>query len=177
MWWRGPRGNNVPCLALGWFSVTSPAIHNQIGPFWCWFLGGWVCVCSQILWVSPMDSPVRLGVPSTTAIPQCFITRGFEALFPCTGTLSCTVYLTPAPVVPPSLSACECGTVQSASRHLIWSTSGLPPCPPWSLTTALGKSSPPSCLSPPLLLAWMNVSSLTPWLSDFHTVQFSVSSG
>ena len=23
----------------------------------------------------------------------------------------------------------------------------------------------------------MNVSSLTPWLSDFHTVQFSVSSG
>ena len=33
------------------------------------------------------------------------------------------------------------------------------------------------CLSPPLLLVWMNVSSLTPWLSVFHTVQFSVSSG
>ena len=35
----------------------------------------------------------------------------------------------------------------------------------------------PVCPSPPLLPVWMNVSSLSPWLSDFHTVQFSVSSG
>ena len=35
----------------------------------------------------------------------------------------------------------------------------------------------PSCLSLPLLPVWMNVSSLSPWLSDFHTVRFSVSSG
>ena len=35
----------------------------------------------------------------------------------------------------------------------------------------------PCCLSPHLLLVWMNVSSLTPWLFDFHTVQFSGSSG
>ena len=34
----------------------------------------------------------------------------------------------------------------------------------------------PSGLSPPLLLVWLNVSSLSHWLSDFHTVQFSVSS-
>ena len=34
----------------------------------------------------------------------------------------------------------------------------------------------PGCLSPPLLLLWMNVSSLTPWLLDFHTVQFFGSS-
>ena len=33
------------------------------------------------------------------------------------------------------------------------------------------------CPSLPLLLVWMNVSSLTPWLSDFHTAQFSLSSG
>ena len=39
------------------------------------------------------------------------------------------------------------------------------------------KSSPPSCLSPPLLPVWVSVSSLSPWLSDFHTVRFSVSSG
>ena len=39
------------------------------------------------------------------------------------------------------------------------------------------KSSLPGCPSPPLLLVWMNVSSLIPWLSDFHTVLFSVSSG
>ena len=44
----------------------------------------------------------------------------------------------------------------------------LPPC---------RESSPPSCLSPPLLLVWMNVSSLCPWLLDFHTARFSVSSG
>ena len=35
----------------------------------------------------------------------------------------------------------------------------------------------PSCLCPPLLPVWMNVSSLTVWLSDFHIVLFSVSSG
>ena len=35
----------------------------------------------------------------------------------------------------------------------------------------------PGCPSPPLLPVWMNVSSLSPWLSDFRTVRFSVSSG
>ena len=44
----------------------------------------------------------------------------------------------------------------------------LPPC---------HKSSLPGCLSPPLLPVWMNVSSLSPWFSDFYTVRFSVSSG
>ena len=39
------------------------------------------------------------------------------------------------------------------------------------------ESSPPDCLSPPLLLVWMHVFSLTTWLSDLHTVGFSVSSG
>ena len=43
-----------------------------------------------------------------------------------------------------------------------------PPCHESSLT---------GCQSLPLLPVWMNVSSLTPRLSDFHTVQFSVSSG
>ena len=34
----------------------------------------------------------------------------------------------------------------------------------------------PACPSPPLLPVWINVSSLSPWLLDFHTVRFSVSS-
>ena len=38
-------------------------------------------------------------------------------------------------------------------------------------------SSLPSCPSLPLLPVWMNVSCLSPWLLDFHTVWFSVSSG
>ena len=35
----------------------------------------------------------------------------------------------------------------------------------------------PSCPSPPLQSVWMNVSSLNPWLSDFHAVRVSGSSG
>ena len=50
MWVRGSRGNSGIYCALCQFSVTSPATHNQIGPFWCWFPGGWVCVCSRTLW-------------------------------------------------------------------------------------------------------------------------------
>ena len=64
-----------------------------------------------------------------------------------------------SPVVSPDLSTHKCGTTQSTSQHLAM-------CPLH-----------PSCLSPPLLPVWINVSSLTPWLSDFHTVQFSGSSG
>ena len=39
------------------------------------------------------------------------------------------------------------------------------------------KSSPSSCPSPPFLPVQMSVSSLTPWLLDFHTIGFSGSSG
>ena len=88
MWGRGLRGNNVTCSALCWLSITSSANHRQIGPFWCWFLGWWVCVCSRTLWVCPTNSSVRLGVspvPSTSAV---FSVRGFEALFPRTASLS-----------------------------------------------------------------------------------------
>ena len=35
----------------------------------------------------------------------------------------------------------------------------------------------PACPSPPILSVWMNVSSLTPWFSDFHTVRLSGRSG
>ena len=73
---------------------------------------------------------------------------------------------------------CECGVAGSASCHTA--------CPVHSTIHHLFESashhvaaSPlcPGCPSPPLLLVWMNVSSLSPWLSDFHAVRFSVSSG
>ena len=49
-----------------------------------------------------------------------------------------------------------------------------PPGPPWSSSCCLAASAlHPGCRSPPLLPVWVNVSSLTPWLSDFYTVQFS----
>ena len=70
--------------------------------------------------------------------------------------------------VPPSLSARECETTRSTCCPLHHPIHQLLPC---------HESSVLHCPSPPLLPVWMNVSSLTPWLSDFHTVQFSGSSG
>ena len=104
-----------------------------------------------------MNSAVRLGVSLATTTPTSFSARGFEAVFPCAGTLGYS--LSDSPVAPSSLSARKCGTTQFSSHGL-----------------AAGPLHP-SRLSPPLLPAWMNVSSVTPWLSDFHTVRFSGSSG
>ena len=67
--------------------------HNQIGPFWCSFPSGWVCVRSGTLWVSPMNSPVRLGVsPPAASTPTGVFNQWFEALFPHrAGALGCAV--------------------------------------------------------------------------------------
>ena len=57
IWGRVPRGTNTTCLALSQLLVTFPTTHKHIGPFWCSFLGGRVCVRSRTLWVSPMNYP------------------------------------------------------------------------------------------------------------------------
>ena len=105
MWGRGPRGNSATCSALCQFSVTSPTTHNQIGPFWCWFPGGWACVCSRSLWVSPTNCPVRLGVsPPAASTPMGVFSQslwGFIFLHWNSGLRS----LACSPVVPPGLSA------------------------------------------------------------------------
>ena len=80
-------------LFSGWLSVTSSATHKQIGPFWCWLPLGWVCVCSRTPWVSPTNTPFKLGVLFQLQLPQDFSVRGFEACFPHTGTLGCVVCL------------------------------------------------------------------------------------
>ena len=92
-----------------------PCYPQENGPFWCWFLGGWACVYSRTLWVSPRNSPVSPGVSPTTATPTGFFSQrfwGFTSLHwnPGLCGLSCTA------VVRPSLSTQECGTTQS-SRH------------------------------------------------------------
>ena len=81
-----------------------------------------------------------------------------------------------SPTVPPSLSKCVCGASGSAS--------GCTACPIDSTICHLSGSgriaaSPfhPGCPSPPLLPVWMNVSFLSPWLSYFHVVRVSLSSG
>ena len=61
-------------------------------------VGGWACARSRPLWVSPMNSPVRLGVcPAAASTPMGVFNQRVEALFPCTGALGCPVCLAPWP--------------------------------------------------------------------------------
>ena len=93
---EGPRGSNGACSTLHRISVTLSATHNKIGPLWCWFPSGWDCARYRPLWVSPTNSPVRLGVsPAAAPTPTGVFNQGFEALFPRAGALGCTVCLTP----------------------------------------------------------------------------------
>ena len=150
---EGPRGNSGACSTLCWFSVTSPITHNQIGPFWCCFPSGWVCVYSRTLWVSPTTSPVRLGVsPAAASTPTGVFNQWFEALFPCAGALGCVV----------------CHLVH---QLLPWRPAAALPTPLHSPPPRWVLQLQPCCKSSlPLLPVWMNVSSLSPWLSDFYTV-------
>ena len=131
-----------------------------------------------------MTSPVRLGVsPAAAPTPTGVFNQRFEALFLWAGALGYTVCFAPPKFLPVYL----CGNV---------GPQGLPPPTLWGLLAAAWpaplhnpsprwvyqpppclKSSPSSCPSLPLLPVWMNVSSLSPWFSDFRTVRFSGSSG
>ena len=105
---EGPRGSNGACSPLHQTSVLHSATHNQTGPLWCWFPSGWACACSRPLWVSPMNSPVRLGVsPPAAPTPTGVFNQRFEALFPCIGALGCTISFAPRRLS--GLSVCECG--------------------------------------------------------------------
>ena len=89
---EGPRGSNGARFTLLWTSILHSATHNQTGPLWCWFPSGWACVRPRPLWVSPMTSPVRLGVsPAAAPTPRGAFNQRFEALFPCAGALGYVV--------------------------------------------------------------------------------------
>ena len=72
-----------------------------------------------------------------------------------------------SPLVLPGLSGLKCGTTRSASCHLAQSS---------SCCLARSLLHPAGHLCPSYQSGWMFLL-LTPWLSDFHTVQLSVSSG
>ena len=97
--------------------------------------------------------------------PRVFSVRGLRLYFPSAGALGFAV----------------CHLVHQLLPH--WPAAALPvllhnPWPRWvRQLLPCCKSSPPGCPFLPLLLVWMSVSSLSPWLLDFHTVQFSGSSG
>ena len=123
-----------------------------------------MCACSRPLWVSPVNSPVRLGVsPTAASTPTGVYSQRFEALFPL-GWNSGLHSLSHSPLVPPGLSAHDCGQWKVHNPLPRWIHQP-PPCRESSLPI----SAPPTI--------WMNVSSLTPWLSDSPTVRFSVNSG
>ena len=90
---------------------------------------------------SRVNSPVRLGVsPAAIPPPQVFSVTGFEALFPLTGTVGCAVCLTP----------------QFFLLVYLHTNVRLPGLP----ATTLPESSPSQLPVFPLLLVWINVSSL-----------------
>ena len=111
----------------------------ELGPSGADSPGGWACVHSRTLWVSPTNSPVRLGVSPATVTLTGFSVRGLRLYFP-PGTLGCGSVLLPS----------------SSSRFIrmqMWDHLVSQPPP-------RHKSSPPSCPAPPLLSVWMNVSSV-----------------
>ena len=64
------------------------------------------CACSRPLWVSPKNSPVRLGVsPAAASTPTGVFNQRFEALFPHAGALCCAVCFAPPPFLPVYLCA------------------------------------------------------------------------
>ena len=126
------------------------------------------------LGASPTATSTLMGVPNQRS----------EALFPSWSRGLCG--LLRSPTVPPGLCMHDCGAAGSTSHHLVGSASCSLACPIHSTIRHLAGSaslhlagSPlhPGCASLPLLPVWINVSSLSPWLSDFHVVRFSVSSG
>ena len=143
MWERGSRGNNATCSGLRQFSVTSPATHNQIGPFWCWFPR----------WVSLHTFKDPAGLSSELSCEagsfshcclnpnRCFQLEALRLYFP---------VLEPWVVQSVSLPSCS----SRFTCMQMWAHPG-PPSPPCL------ESSPPWLPSPPLLPLWMNVSSLT----------------
>ena len=156
MWGRGQRGNIVAYSALTLLSVTSPAIHKQIGPFCCLFLGGWLCVYSRALWVSPTNSPVIWQFLPQLQLPQVFTDTHFQALVSHSGIRGCLVCLTPH-VFLPGLFTHDCGIAWCASHQLA--------CPVCNL------AAPPlcsGCMSLPLLPVCMNV--LGCWTSPYSSV-------
>ena len=109
---------------------------------------------------------MRLGVsPTAASAPTGVFNQWTEVRFPCAGTMDCVVCHWVHQLLPHQPAA--------ALPTLLHN---LPPCCVFQLVPCL-ESSLPGCTSLPLLLVWMNVSSLSPWLSDFRTVRFSVSSG
>ena len=168
----GLGGDSATCSALSWLLVLSLLPTKMLDP------SGVVSPVGGLVYVlGPCGSLQQIllwGSPAT-ATPTGFYSQSFWSFISlCWNPGLCG--LSHSPVVPPGLSACKCGTPSlpaTASPSL--PASALP-----SLSSSCHLAfSPlhPGYPSLPLLLVWLTVCSLTPWLLDFHTVWFSGSSG
>ena len=136
VWGRGPTGSNGPCLALCRLSVTSPATHKEIGPFWCWFPGGWVGVC--MLW-DPVGLSNKLSCESGSFSccclnpHRCFQSEVWGFISPC---------WSPGFVL--------CLTPQSFLLVYLYANTGPPRSPAAAflrvLSARMPVSAPPTCL-------------------------------
>ena len=165
MWGRVWEGIMPLALLLAGFQSLHLLPRSILGPSGAdsW-VSGFVYIlgpCGSLQWTLLWDWEfLPLLLP-----PQNFIARGSEALFLPAGTLGCMVYLAPQ------------------LFFQVYPNSNVSmPNPPAILPTHTSSSHLSVCHlclsypSLPLLPVWMNVSSLTPWLSNFHTVWFSGSS-
>ena len=124
------------------------------------WVGGFVYVlgcCGSLQWTLLWGWKFLLLLPQP---PQVFSISGLRLYFPAL-----------EPWVAQSVSLPNCSSRFICTRMWDLLLHNLPPHwvhqPP-----PCHKSSPLGCPSPPLLQVWINVSSLTSWLSDFHTVDF-----
>ena len=165
-WGRAWEGAMVPAPLSARLQSLPPVPTIKMGPFgadpWVGGLVHTLGLCGSLQRTLLWGWESLLLPPQP---PQVFSIRGLRLYFPT---------LEPWVVQSVSLPSCSSQFIRTWVRdHLLhqpppnWIPQQLP-CP---------ESSPPSCPSPLLLPVWINVSSLTPWLSDFHTVWFSVSSG
>ena len=92
-------------MLLAWllasFQSIPPLPTSKLGPSGADSeVGGLVHVLGT-LWISPANSPVRLGVsPAAASTPTGVFSQRFEALFPHAGALGCAVCFVPPPFIP-----------------------------------------------------------------------------
>ena len=136
---EGLRENNATYSALHRFQSLHPLPTIKLGPSGADSLGGgeWACVPSRTLWVSPVNSPVRLGVSPTAATPTGFFQSEVLRLY--------FIGLEPWVLQSVSLPSCSSWFIctqmwdDPLHQHLL-------ACPSPLATTLL-----PGCLSLPLL--------------------------
>ena len=141
---EGPRGSNGARSTLPVFSHSPRYPQSNWAPL-VLLPGGWACAHPRPLWVSPTNSPVRLGVsPAATSTPTGVFTQRFEALFPRAGALGCVVCHLVHQLLPRLPAAALPALIHSPPPRWVHQP---PPCCASSL---------PGCLSPPLLPVWRN---------------------